>query len=136
MIASSTRVREVPKGKLRHCRDKTERAGSRLRSLTACAAAVGSPMCFPGEVMGVPILPDVLVGERCARPHGWCRAQLPRLSAAHGALMKPSLVVHRLVQEGRADSPQGATGCRDGANRRNSRKEKGPALPEDEGEIL
>lgn len=80
------------------------------------------PMRFPGEVMGLPILPDVLVGESCAGPHGWCRIQLLRLSTAHGAAVKPSLVVYRLVQEGRADSLQGATGCRDGANRRNSRK--------------
>lgn len=86
--------------------------------------------------MGLPILPDVLVGESCTGPHGWCRTLFPRLSPACGVAVKPSLVVHSLVQEGRADSPQGATGCRDGANRRSSRKGKGPALVEDSGEIL
>ena len=84
----------------------------------ACAAAVVSPLCFPGEVMGLPILLDVLVGESCAGPHGWCRTQLPRLSAACEAAVEPSLVVHKLVQEGRADSPQGETGCRDGAQKK------------------
>lgn len=63
------------------------------------------PTHFPDEVMGLPILPDVLVGESCASPCEWCRTQLPRLPAAHGAAVKPSVLVHRLVQEGRADLP-------------------------------
>jgi len=141
VTASNTHVGKVPKGKLRHCRDPREGAGSGLRSPTPCA---GTPMELPvlqlqsppGELMGLPLLPNVLAGESCAGPHGWCGTQLPRLSAAHRAAVKPSLVVPRFVQEGRADSLQGATGCRGGASRRNSSKGKGPALAGDRGEIL